>query len=134
MRIILYNVTWNSSETKKIYQAAKNSEILMAYLERRLLENNLAELIGEAPSPKRGYGVLIYYYSNKPKKRLLSAAPRRNKDYIHVVIFNNKITKMELQKLGFETGNYKEPPDVKIGSKEDVDKLVEICKAINHTR
>ena len=131
---MLYNVTWNSSETKKIYQATTNSEILMEYLEKSLLERNLVELIGEAPSPKRGYGVLTYYYSSNPKKKLLTAAPRRKKDYIHVVIFNNKIAKGELQRLGFETGNYNEPPDVKIGSKEDVDKLVKICKTSNHTR
>ena len=131
---MLYNVTWNSSETKKIYQATTNSEILMEYLEKSLLERNLVELIGEAPSPKRGYGVLTYYYSSNPKKVLLTAAPRRKKDYIHVVIFNNKIAKEELQRLGFETGNNKKTPDVKIGRKEDVDRLVEICKASNHTR
>ena len=98
------------------------------------MEKNLAELIGEAPSPKRGYGVLTYYYSSNPKKVLLTAAPRRKNDYIHFVIFNNKVTRDELQSLGIKTGNNKQRPDVKISSKEDVDKLVAICKATNHTR
>ncbi len=88
----------------------------MEYLEKSLLERNLVELIGEAPTPKRGYGVLTYYYSSNPKKKLLTAAQRRKR--YTVVIFNNKIAKEELQRLGFQKGNNRETPDVKMGARK----------------
>ena len=58
----------------------------MAYLERSLLDKNLAELIGEAPSPKRGYGVLTYYYSSDPKKVLLTE-PQEGRTIIYMLSF-----------------------------------------------
>ena len=123
---MLYNVRWNSSETKKIYQATKNSEILMEYLEESLIKADLAKLISEQPSPKRGYGVLCYYFASKPKKRLLSAAPRRDHDHIHVVIFNRVLNRELLQKSGFDLGNDLEVPDIKIHKKEEIDLLIEM--------
>jgi hypothetical protein len=125
---MLYNVRWNSSETKKIYQATKNSEILMEYLEERLIQAEIANLISEHPSPNRGYGVLFYYFSSKPKKRLLSAAPRRDHDHIHVVIFNNILNRELLQKLGFDLGKDKKLADLKIHKKEEIDQLIELIK------
>jgi hypothetical protein len=125
---VLYNVRWNSSETKKIYQATKNSEILMEYLEESLIKADLAKLISEQPSSKRGYGVLCYYFASKPKRRLLSAAPRRDHDYIHVVIFNNILNREFLQKSGFDLGKELVVPDIKIHKKEEVDRLIEMIK------
>ena len=125
---MLYNVRWNSSETKKIYQATKNSEILMEYLEERLIQTEIAKLISEHPSPNRGYGVLNYYFSSKPKKRLLSAAPRRKHDHIHVVIFNSILNRELLQKKGFDLGKDVNVPDIKIYKKEEIDQLIELMK------
>jgi len=129
---MLYNVRWNSSETKKIYQATKNSEILMEYLKERLIQAEIANLISEHPSPNRGYGVLFYYFSSKPKKRLLSAAPRRDHDHIHVVIFNNILNRELLQKLGFDLGKDKNLTDLKIHKKEEIDQLIELIKSNLH--
>ena len=129
---MLYNVRWNSSETKKIYQATKNSEILMEYLKERLIQAEIANLISEHPSPNRGYGVLFYYFSSKPKKRLLSAAPRRDHDHIHVVIFNNILNREILQKLGFDLGKDKNLTDLKIHKKEEIDQLIELIKSNLH--
>lgn len=126
---MLYNVSWNTSETKKIYQATKNSEMLMEYLESCLLKEDIAKLISEKPTPSRGYGVLYYYYSSIPKKRLLSSAPRRDHDHIHVVIFNNILKQEQLFNEGFNLGNEAEPPDIKIHTKEDIDKLIRLIKA-----
>lgn len=125
---MLYNVRWNSSETKKIYQATKNSEILMEYLEVGLIKADLAKLISEQPSPKRGYGVLCYYFSSKPKRRLLSAAPRRDHDHIHVVIFNRILNRELLKKSQFDLGNDLDVPDIKIHKKEEIDRLIEMIK------
>jgi hypothetical protein len=129
---MLYNVRWNSSETKKIYQATKSSEILMEYLEERLIQAEMANLISEHPSPNRGYGVLFYYFSSKPKKRLLSAAPRRDHDHIHIVIFNNILNLELLQKLGFDLGKDKNQTDLKIHKKEEIDQLIELIKSNLH--
>lgn len=121
---MLYNVRWNTSETKKIYQATKNSELLMEHLEKSLLEAGIVKLIGEKPTPNRGYGVLFYYYSSKPRKRLLSSAPRQDHDHIHIVIFNNVLNQEQLLNEGFDLGNEVETSDVKIHRKEEIDKLV----------
>jgi hypothetical protein len=126
---LLYNVRWQTSETKKIYQATKNSEVLMEFLEERLMQENISKLISESPTPKRGYGVLYYYHSINPRKRLLSSAPRRDHDHIHVVLFNNILNRQELKKLGFKIGNAEEPPDIMIHTKEEIDKLIFLIKA-----
>lgn len=129
---MLYNVNWNTSETKKIYQATKNSELLMEYLEKCLLDEGIAKLISEKPTPKRGYGVLYYYLSRKPKKRLLSSAPRRHHDHIHIVIFNNILKKEQLQNEGIELGNVVDLPDIKIHVKDEIDRLIMLIKANIH--
>jgi outer membrane protein assembly factor BamE (lipoprotein component of BamABCDE complex) len=123
---MLYNTRWKTSETKKIYQATKNSQILMEYLEVKLMQRNLVSLIGELPSTKRGYGVLIYYYSKKPKKRLLSSAPRKNHDHIHIVLFNNVLSIKQIQDTGFDLGNT--ATDIKIHTKSEIDTLVDLLK------
>jgi hypothetical protein len=74
----------------------------MEYLEKRLLEEGITKLISEQPTPNRGYGVLYYYYSNKPRKRLLSSAPRRDHDHIHVVIFNSILKQEQLKEERFD--------------------------------
>lgn len=125
---MLYNVNWNTSETKKVYQATKNSELLMTYLEESLIREGIAKLISEHPTPSRGYGVLYYYYSSKPKKRLLSSAPRRDHEHIHVVFFNNILNREQLQKAGFDLGREVDPPDIKIHRKGEIDKLISLIK------
>lgn len=104
----------------------------MEYLEERLIQAEIANLISEHPSPNRGYGVLFYYFSSKPKKRLLSAAPRRDHDHIHVVIFNNILNRELLQKLGFDLGKDKKLTDLKIHMKEEIDQLIELVKSNLH--
>lgn len=129
---MLYNVTWEESKTKQIYNATKSSEDLMLYLEKSLLDNKLCELIGEQPVPEKGreYGVMVYYYTSHPKRRLLSAAPRRDHDHIHVVIFRGILTREYLNKYNFDSGNSSDPvPDIKIHKKEEIDLLVELLKA-----
>lgn len=128
---MLYNVTWENSQTKQIYNATKRSEELMSYLEDLLLKSELVQLIGEKPVPDKGreYGEMIYYYNSKPKRRLLSAAPRRENDYIHVVLFRGILTKEQLIQNGFEIGSYPEPtPDVKLNSNAEIDVLIELLK------
>ncbi|MFC7372563.1 hypothetical protein ACFQPF_12870 [Fictibacillus iocasae] len=100
---MLYNVKWDSSQTKQIYKGLKDSERLMTYLEQSLLDAELVQLIGEHPVPDKGreYDVMVYYHQSKPKRRLLSAAPRRNNKHIHVVLFRGILTKEELIKEGF---------------------------------
>ncbi|PEC48384.1 hypothetical protein COJ46_09745 [Bacillus sp. AFS077874] len=124
---MIYNVTWLTSQTKQIYQATRTSEVLMAHLEECLTRSNLVEMIGELPVPDKGreYGVLIYYYKAKPKKRLLSAAPRR--DHNHIVLFRGILSRKELLDNNFDVGNSTDPqPDVKLHSQEEVNRLVEI--------
>jgi hypothetical protein len=89
------------------------------------MQRNLVSLIGEQPSPKRGYGVIIYYSKN-PKKRLLSSAPRKNHNHIHIVLFNNVLSVEQLQDTGFDLGNT--TSDVKIHSKSEIDILVDLLK------
>lgn len=128
---MFYNVTWENSQTKQIYNATMRSEELMAYLEDSLLNSELVQLIGEKPVPDKGreYGEMIYYYNSKPKRKLLSAAPRRDNDYIHVVLFRSILTKEQLIQNGFEIGSYSEPtPDIKLHSKAEIDVLIELLK------
>lgn len=129
---MLYNVRWNNSKTKMIYQATKKSELLMEYLEKRLLEEEICKLIGEQPTAKRGYGVLYYYYSSKPKRRLLSSAPRRDHDYIHIVMFNNLVSREQLHFGNFDLGNEVGTPDIKIHTKEEIDSLIKLIKQNLH--
>ncbi|MEH7611288.1 hypothetical protein [Gottfriedia acidiceleris] len=127
--MLIYNVTWLTSQTKQIYQATRTSEVLMAHLEECLTRSNLVEMIGELPVPDKGreYGVLIYYYKAKPKKRLLSAAPRRDHNHIHIVLFRGILSRKELLDNNFDVGNSTDPqPDVKLHSQEEVNRLVEI--------
>ncbi len=126
---MLYNVQWKTSQTKKIYQATLNSELLMEYLEERLIAENIVKLISEKPTPSRGYGVLYYYYNKNPKKRLLSAAPRRDHEHIHVVIFNRIINRQQLFQSDFDFGNSEDPIDILIHRKEEIDKLVLLIKS-----
>jgi hypothetical protein len=126
--MLLNNVRWRTSETKKIYQATVDSERLMEYLEEKLMQTDLIKMISEDPNPKRGYGVLYFYYSVKPRKRLLSAAPRRNNSYIHVVLFNHLLSQETLQQNGFTIGNSDIDPDILVKSKEEIDTLVDLLK------
>jgi hypothetical protein len=130
---MIYNVRWNESETKKIYKATSKSEQLMEYLEKKLYELNLIQTIGEHPSPKRGYGVLVYYYKQTPFRQLLTAAPRKLHDYIHVVLTCGIFNRNELHRVGFKLGNNQDPrPDVKIQSIEQIDTLVSIIQRNNY--
>ncbi|MFD2657934.1 hypothetical protein [Gracilibacillus thailandensis] len=128
---MLYNVTWATSKTKEIYNATRESEELMAYLETKIVSSNLVELIGEKPVPEKGreYGVMIYYYQSIPNRRLLSAAPRKENDHIHVVLFGGILNRKELVEKGFEIGNGTDPqPDIKMRSKDEINILTELLK------
>jgi hypothetical protein len=66
---------------------------------------------------------------DKPKRRLLSAAPRRDNDYIHVVLFRGILTKEQLLQNGFEIGSYPDStPDIKVHSRAEIDSLIELLK------
>jgi hypothetical protein len=130
---VIYNVRWNESETKKIYKASSKSEQLMEYLETKLYELSLIQTIGEHPSPTRGYGVLVYYYKQAPYRQLLTAAPRKLHDYIHVVLTCGIFNKDDLQSAGFKLGNNKDPrPDLKVQSKEQIHTLANIIQRNNY--
>lgn len=130
---MIYNVKWNESETKRIYKASSKSEQLMEYLETKLYELHLIQTIGEHPSPKRGYGVLVYYYKQAPYRQLLTAAPRKLHDYIHVVLTCGIFNRNELHSVGFKLGNNQDPrPDVKLQFKEQIDTLVSIIQRNNY--
>lgn len=92
----------------------------------------MAPLISEDPTPSRCYGVMYYYYSVNPNKRLLSAAPRRNNDYIHVVIFNHILSPEYLKEKGFKMGKESQITDILIESKDEIDKLVHALKTNLH--
>jgi hypothetical protein len=129
---IRYYTSWNESQTKIIYQATKHTEDLMEILEEALLDSDLVQMIAEKPVPahKRRYGEMIYYLSAKPKRKLLSSAPRREKNHIHIVLFSH-LSREILDKNNFALGNYKDPtPDIKIQSKEEIHKFVQLIK--NH--
>lgn len=68
-------IRWNESETKKIYQANKESESLMEYLEKQLFNNDIVDSSADSPTPERGYGRMLYYSKGK---RIVVAAPRKN--------------------------------------------------------
>lgn len=129
--IMIYGVKWNDSETKKIYKATTFSEQLMEYLERRLMEDELVKLSGEKPVPKRGYGMMIYYYSIDPKRQLLTAAPRRKQNYIHVVLTAKSIDNQTLNNNRITLGNYIDPLDVKLHTETEIDTLVALLKKHN---
>jgi hypothetical protein len=118
--------------TKRIYQANKNSELLMAYLEQKLFDSGLALFSGDQPSPNRGYGCMLYYYQVKPKRLLLSAAPRRNNSYIHVVLICGVLNRIDLTQAGFPLGNYPDPqPDMMLSEIQEIDRLVGVLEKVN---
>jgi len=128
----LYGVKWNGSQSKKIYKATKHSEYLMECLEQRLLETNLIQLIGEQPvdKPGRQYGVMLYYYKATPRRILLTSAPRRDHNHIHIEIISRVIDRETLLTERLTPGNYYEPkaPDLLIESEDEVDKLIALIK------
>lgn len=132
----LYGVKWNESQSKIIYKATKHSEYLMEYLEQRLLETNLVQLAGEQPvdKPGRQYGAMLYYYNAKSKRILLTSAPRRGRNYIHIEIKSRIIDRETLISEGLIPGNNMEPkvPDLHIETEVEVDKLVELVKKNAH--
>jgi hypothetical protein len=72
---------------------------------------------------------MIYYFKPKPKRRLLSAAPRRNNTHIHIVLFSGILSKDILTEQGFDLGNNSDnQPDIKVKSKEEIDVLINLFK------
>ncbi|WP_419879651.1 hypothetical protein [Brevibacillus centrosporus] len=128
--MILYGVRWKDSQSKTIYKATKHSEYLMEYLEQRLFETGIVKDTGELPvdSPGRQYGVMLYYYKAKPRRILLTSAPRREHNHIHIEIKSRVIDRDTLQTEGFKTGNNQEPkvPDLLIGTEIEIDKLISL--------
>lgn len=115
-------VRWNESETKKIYQANKESESLMEYLEKQLFNNDIVDSSADSPTPERGYGSMLYYSEGQ---RIVVAAPRKRNKHVHVIL-TNKVNMAEVRKSGIELGNQK--TDIMITSNEDIDKLVALLK------
>lgn len=135
---MIYNVKWNDSKSKIIYRATKHSEYLMDYLEQKLFENELVKMVAERPidSPGRQYGAMFYYYKTNPNRVLLTSAPRRDHNYIHVELRSKIIDRETLISNGLTTGNYKEPkasfPDLKMHSESEIDKLIELMRQNNY--
>lgn len=132
---IRYHISWNDSQTKKIYNATNRSEQLMENLERSLLKYKLVALSGELPllDAGREYGVMIYYYKEKPRRKLLTAAPRRKNNYIHVELSCGLYTQEELKERGFRIGNYKGVvPDLFLESNKEIDLLIRLISARNY--
>ncbi|WP_078596343.1 hypothetical protein [Evansella clarkii] len=115
-------VRWNESETKKIYNANKETEMLMRYLEERLFEKEIVDNSADSPTPDRGFGRMIYYSGSR---RILVSAPRKRYKHIHVVL-SNKINMAEVKKAGIKTGNGK--TDVMLTSNEEINKLVSLLE------
>jgi hypothetical protein len=125
-------VKWNESDTKRIYQATMNSELLMAYLEQKLFDSGLALFSGDQPVPRRGYGCMLYYYQEKPKRVLLTAAPRRYNQHIHIVLICGVLTREELSQAGLRLGNYNDSqPDMMVSKNVEIDRLVALLEEVN---
>ncbi|MFY4776623.1 hypothetical protein [Metabacillus sp. RGM 3146] len=73
----MYNGRWETSETKKIYQATRNSEMLIEYLEECMLKESLSSFIGEQPNPKRDYGSKSIMFHLNQEKRFYRCAKKR---------------------------------------------------------
>ncbi len=133
--MIRYGVKWNESQSKAIYKATKHSEFLMDYMEQRLIETGLIKDIGEQPvdSPGRQYGAMLYYYKAKPRRILLTSAPRREHNYIHVELKSRVMDRESLLANGFKLGNNVEPkvPDLHIESESEIDRLIDLIKKSN---
>jgi 5-methylcytosine-specific restriction enzyme B len=118
------NIKWNKSETKKIYNANKHSEQLMEYLEFKLFKDKLADSCADSPNYERGYGVMIYY---KNGRRVLTSAPRKREQHIHVVLPNSNINELKQLKIPLGRGGN----DVLLSNETQIDVLIEFLKGAN---
>lgn len=121
------HVKWLDSMTRKIYNATPKSEELMEYLENSLFSANLVVDYAESPRPDRGFGRMVYYH--KTSRRLLTSAPRKREDYIHVVLCIGTLDKNTLLKQGFILGNGSgRNQDVKISDEKQIDTLINLLQ------
>ncbi len=118
---------WNQSQTKQIYHALPGSEALMAYLEQRLINEGLITESVDAVVPERGYGSMVYKLD---KRTLLTSAPRKRDNYIHVVLVFGKISAAQLLDRKLQVGNGSgKGQDVKLYSEHEIDTLITLIQA-----
>ncbi|AHV95615.1 McrB family protein [Paenibacillus sabinae] len=117
---------WNESETKKIFKAMPGSEALMEYLERRLDTEGLVTESNERLFPKKAQGCMVY---KRDTRILLTSAPRKRDNYIHVVLTFGKISAAQLsdRKLKVGSGSGK-GQDVKLYSNRDIDIIISLIQ------
>jgi 5-methylcytosine-specific restriction protein B len=97
----------------------------MEYLENSLFSANLVVDYADSPRPERGFGRMVYYH--KSSRRLLTSAPRKREDYIHVVLCIGTLDKNTLLKQGFILGNGSgRNQDVKISDEKQIDTLINL--------
>lgn len=93
----------------------------MEYLESTLFKEGLVDSSADSPNRARGFGRMIYYAKNR---RVLTAAPRKRKEHIHVV-FAKSINMTEVRKEEIPLGNGN---DVILSENIQIDKLVDLMK------
>jgi hypothetical protein len=73
-----------------------------------------------------------YFKYVTPKRLLLSAAPRRNNSYIHVVLICGILNRNDLTQAEFPLGNYPDPqPDMMLSEIQEIDRLVGGLEKVN---
>lgn len=124
---------WNESQTKQIYHALPGSEALMEYLEQRLIDKDLVTASVDSVVPERGYGTMVYKLD---KRTLLTSAPRKRDNYIHVVLVFGKISAAQLLDRKLQVGNGSgKGQDVKLYSEQEIDTLVTLIQeSLNRTQ
>lgn len=124
---------WNKSQTKQIYHALPGSEALMEYLEQRLIDNNLVTECVDSVVSERGYGAMVY---KMDKRTLLTSAPRKRDNYIHVVLVFGKISATQLLDRKLQVGNGSgKGQDVKLYSNQEIDTLIALIQeSLNRTQ
>lgn len=121
------HVKWIDSLTREIFNATPKSDTLMEYLENILISANLAVDYADSPRLERGNGKMVYYH--KTGRRLLTSAPRKREDYIHVVLCIGTLDKTTLLKHGFTLGNGSGgKQDVKISDEKQIDTLINLLQ------
>ncbi|MBO8171494.1 MAG: AAA family ATPase [Bacillaceae bacterium] len=117
--MIRTGVRWLESETRKIFNATKKSDELLAYLDSLLFHKKVATGSAESFESGRKQGRMTYYKENK---RFIVAAPRKKGDYIHVVLTIQTISRAEMEEQGFKLGNQH---DIYLYNKEEIERFVD---------
>lgn len=121
------NVRWHESQIKSFYEGYEETSALMAYLDKKIFEEEMAAISSENAYVNEENGDMIYKYN--ARNVLLTAAPRKREPYIHVVLIFGGISDVELLEQGFKIGNGKgKSQDVKLYSITEIDRLLELVK------